>query len=58
MAKPFKCPVCGGTGKVPHGFYDQFSQSTTDITPDICRACYGTGIIWKSKKEINSNINT
>jgi DnaJ-class molecular chaperone len=45
---PHCCPVCGGNGLVPNGFYDQTSGvwSSTDITPETCRACGGTGIIW------------
>jgi len=49
MKIPFKCPVCGGTGLVPHGFYNQTSGnwSTTDITPERCRSCE-FGIVWGS----------
>ena len=46
MRTPFKCPVCGGNGLVPNGFYDMFPQSTTYITPETCRTCNGSGIIW------------
>ena len=46
MRRPFKCPVCGGRGIVPNGFYDIFPQSITSITPETCKTCHGTGIIW------------
>ena len=44
---PHKCPICGGSTKVPRGFYDQTSGqwSTTDATPEPCRACVN-GIVW------------
>src|SRR3990167_4032973 len=31
-----RCPVCGGNGLVPHGYYSQTTGewSTTDATPD------------------------
>ena len=45
---PYRCPVCDGSGIVPNGFYNQTSGqwSTTDATPDVCRSCNGTGIVW------------
>ena len=45
---PYQCPVCGGNGKVPNGFYNQTGGewSTTSTTPEICRSCDGTGIVW------------
>ena len=46
MRRPFKCPVCGGRGIVPNGFYDIFPQSITSIIPETCKTCHGTGIIW------------
>lgn len=39
---PFRCPVCGGKGSVPAGFYG-LSNTTND---EICRTCGGTGVIW------------
>lgn len=41
------CPVCNGNGLVPNGFYNQTSGNwySTDITPDTCKSCNGTGII-------------
>lgn len=45
---PHRCPVCGGNGIVPNGYYSQTSGqwSTSSITPDVCRGCSGTGIVW------------
>ena len=42
-----KCPVCGGNGLVPNGFYltatgHWISSSTA---PEPCRACAGQGFI-------------
>jgi hypothetical protein len=44
------CPVCGGKGLVPKGFYDVSSNlgsiyKTTSITPETCRSCRGKGYI-------------
>ena len=40
------CPVCGGKGLVPRGFYDVSSNlSTTSATPETCRSCGGKGYI-------------
>jgi len=45
-----RCPVCGGNGLVPNGFYNTVSGvgSTTSITPETCRTCNGTGFIMAS----------
>lgn len=45
--KPYRCPVCGGNGLVPNGFYNQASWnwSTTSMKPEMCRSCNGSGII-------------
>ena len=45
---PHICPVCGGKGFVPNGFYDQTLGigATTDATPEVCRTCGGDGIVW------------
>ena len=45
--KPYCCPVCGGKGLLPHGFYipsKAFSSCSTE--PETCRTCGGTGVIW------------
>lgn len=44
------CPVCGGKGLVPNGFYDVSSNldsvyKTTSATPETCRSCGGKGYI-------------
>ena len=43
-----RCPVCGGNGLVPNGFYNTVTgiMSTTSITPETCRSCNGTGIVY------------
>lgn len=43
-----RCPVCGGNGLVPNGFYNTVTGigSTTSITPETCRSCNGTGIVF------------
>ena len=45
---PHRCPVCNGNGLVPNGFYTQTSGhwSTSSITPETCRSCGGTGVVW------------
>ncbi len=47
--KPFACPVCGGNGLVPQGYYNQTSGrwTTGSLEPEMCRSCNGTGVIWK-----------
>ena len=45
--KPHICPVCGGKGLLPHGFYipsKAFSSCSTE--PETCRTCGETGVIW------------
>lgn len=46
------CPVCGGRGLVPKGFYDVLpgyhrGGSCTVLTPEQCRSCGGQGFVWK-----------
>ena len=45
---PFICPVCGGSRIVNNGFYNTVSGigSTTSATPEQCKTCMGTGIVW------------
>jgi len=45
---PYCCPVCGGNGLVPHGFYNQTGGQwiTSSFSPETCRSCNGTGIVW------------
>ena len=53
--KPHVCPVCGGNGLVPNGFYTQVTGrwSTTSTSPERCRTCGGTGVIWPNVGKIN-----
>jgi hypothetical protein len=48
---PHKCPVCGGSGRVRSGFYerdvDYYSGSSGEMWTEMCRACQGTGILWR-----------
>lgn len=46
------CPVCGGKGLVPNGFYNvglsnsgNYHQKTISATPETCRSCQGKGYI-------------
>jgi hypothetical protein len=54
---PHKCPVCGGTGNVPSGFYHgggfMFNAPT-----ETCRSCTGQGVIvvWESAKGFDPHI--
>lgn len=45
--KPYRCPICNGTGIVPGGFYfsvNGYSASTN--TTEMCRQCQGSGLVW------------
>jgi len=48
--RPHICPVCGGKGLVPAGFYnieyDSYTYTTDVPQPETCRSCGGTGIVW------------
>lgn len=46
--QPHKCPVCGGRGIVPNGWYTSTmgQWSTTSASPEQCRTCNGKGIVW------------
>ena len=46
-----RCPVCNGNGLVPNGFYNQVSGAwpTTNASPEQCRGCNGSGIVWEPK---------
>jgi DnaJ-class molecular chaperone len=55
MSTPYACPVCGGRGLVPSGFYMAIGVDTwggSSLAPDTCRSCQGTGIIWCYKATI------
>ena len=45
--KPYRCPICNGTGIVPGGLYfsvNGYCSSTN--TTEMCRQCQGSGLIW------------
>ena len=47
--RPFKCPVCDGTGKVsrpPWMAGDVQGWSAADADPYECGSCAGSGIVW------------
>jgi hypothetical protein len=41
--EPYRCPVCGGKGAVPQGFYTGQTEATG---AEPCRTCQATGIVW------------
>lgn len=44
---PYKCPICGGKGIVPQGFYFNHEQvKQAMLTTEKCMTCEGTGVIW------------
>lgn len=46
---PFCCPVCGGNGLRPAGFYSQTTgtwSASSAAEMEQCRSCDGTGIVW------------
>ena len=47
QTQPYACPVCNGKQKVPAGFYE-LSGTISRIHEETCRACNGTGIVWKA----------
>ncbi len=40
-----KCPVCGGRGFVPAGFYGEPTAGSAVAKNETCRACKGRGFI-------------
>lgn len=46
----YKCPVCGGRGFVPFGFYSNQtydgSSETNSTSTELCRSCNGGGIVF------------
>jgi len=48
MSNPSRCPVCGGNGLVPEGFYNQVGGvwNSSGTTTETCRSCDGVGIVW------------
>jgi len=51
---PHKCPVCGGTGNVPSGFY-LGGNPALNALPVTCRSCFGTGVLWKPVTKVDTN---
>jgi hypothetical protein len=52
LPRPFACPVCNGSGKVsrpPWVAGDQREWSSTTIAAYPCRACGGTGVLWRTE---------
>lgn len=42
-----RCPVCGGRGQQPYGFYLDEIHGTSTAQPlhSQCRTCFGSGVI-------------
>ena len=54
--KPYKCPICNGTGIVSGGFYlSTNGYSTSSSTSEVCQQCQGSGIIW-GVEDYNHNV--
>ena len=51
LPQAFRCPVCGGRGVVPGGFYSNLGISATAAGPERCRSCDGTGVVWRGGKQ-------
>ena len=48
VRKPYKCPVCNGSGKVCAGLYESTPGYRSMVFEKTeCRACDGKGAIWK-----------
>lgn len=50
LTQPFACPICHGKGRVASGFYGAIgvdSWSVSDMTPEACRSCNTTGVVWR-----------
>lgn len=45
--KPYRYPICGGSGIVDSGFYNRTPTNWTSCGgTETCRACAGIGVIW------------
>ena len=46
----YRCPVCGGRGFVPCGFYSSQTNDGSSVThhtsSEVCRSCNGRGIVF------------
>lgn len=48
--RPYKCPVCDGTGLVSRPHYvagDAKTWTSNNTGPYKCTACHGSGVIFK-----------
>lgn len=55
----YVCPVCGGKGLVPNGFYNTIGTqyyTSSSTAPETCRSCGGKGYIETSDNYM-SNLN-
>jgi hypothetical protein len=43
VQEPRTCPVCGGTGTVPLGFYGDKTADPNAVEP--CRSCDSSGVV-------------
>lgn len=57
----YKCPVCGGRGFVPCGFYTSQTYDGSSVTgstsTEVCRSCHGRGIIFDEFLGTTSGLN-
>jgi len=44
--KAVVCPVCGGKGTVPAGFYDDWPVAFFTGSEEFCKTCGGLGYIY------------
>ena len=51
---PYKCPICGGKGIVPGGFYISVGYTwSSNCTTEKRRQCNGQGIIWSNTADMD-----
>ena len=57
MSIPYKCPICEGRGLVPNSFYSVGVNYyvSSSVTPEKCKSCNGTGIVWSNNSIKESN---
>lgn len=58
MSMPYKCPICEGRGLVPNRFYSAIGVDhyvSTNVNPEKCKSCNGTGIVWSNNSIKQSN---
>jgi hypothetical protein len=49
---PYRCPICGGCGKMPRDFYPDLRDTTGPVYVD-CRSCWGLGLVYGATDEEN-----